>query len=94
LSPDSRESRIQRQLHNISPVYGALRTKTPNLHARRTALFLVLDGERVPFFRRIDYAHGNKQKKMTLEAEVSAQLYPVHCAARLRPGGALSSMAQ
>jgi hypothetical protein len=57
------------------------------MHASRTALLLAFDGERVPF-RRKDYAHGNKQKKMTLEAGVSAPLYPAHSAAGLRPGGA------
>jgi Putative transposase len=36
------------------------------MHASRTALLLAFDGERVPF-RWKDYAHGNKQKKMTPE---------------------------
>ena len=50
---------------------------------------LAFDGEHVTF-RWKDYAHGNKQRKMTLEADgVPAPLYPAHSAAGLRPHPAI-----
>jgi hypothetical protein len=49
---------------------------------------LAFDGERVTF-RWKDYAHGNKQRKMTLTAGVSTPLCGPHSSARFCPHPAL-----